>query len=629
MNNLETNTDNDKNNNNSDSDQSIRDNLRYIEHEPRLHQQEHDHRTYMHTDRENEITAEEESEINAVSLRQLKIHKPIKLDHNISCPVTGKSTSRSLNPTGWWKMLSNYPNEQWRYRLVHDIIYGVDVGFTATRNTTMKSRNPNADQREAAAIEEDIKKELTAGRVIGPFASAPWKYYRSSPVLTVAKKGNPGKRRIVHHLSHPRGNSVNDHIIEWPCILSRFTNAIKMVCKLGKGCHMAKLDIKSAYRLIPIRPADWPLLGFSWNNAFYFHTTLPFGLKSSCHLWERYSTAAQWIVKHILLIPMVIHYVDDYFLTSASAAECQDNMNRIQLLFTELGLTIATEKTVGPTKKLVFLGILIDTQNMTMSLDTERISSIQQLLMEWTNKKTCSLRELQSLIGTLLWAANVVAHGRTFIQFLRAAELKHNEINNINDKNAIELNDDCRSDIRWWQSFMTEWNGISLLWEEEWLADTDQLQPHTDACNIGYGAVCGTQWFHSRWTKEQQEMSEDGTISRDSMPFKELYALVTAATTWAYQWHRKRITFRTDCEPVVMAINKGSCRSRMMMQLIRSLHYTAATHHFKYRAIHIAGVNNTIADELSRVLSYEQLSHPCRRSIDPLPVIQQLPNIHI
>ena len=387
-------------------------------------------------------------------------------------------------------MLSEYPNKEWSYRLVHDIIYGVDIGYTASRKITMRCRNPNANAQEKTTIEEDIKKEMAADRIIGPFATAPFENYRSSPVLTVAKKGNPGKLRIVHHLSHPRGNSVNDHIIKWPCMLSRFTNAVKMVCRLGKGCYMGKLDIKSAYRLIPIRPTDWSLLGFSWNNEYYFHTTLPFGMRSSCHIWERYSTAAQWIVKHVLLIPMVLHYVDDYFLASISASECRSNMDQIQGLFNELGLTIATEKTVGPVTKLIFLGISIDTIEMTMSLDKDRTSTIQQLLFEWIKKNTCSFHALQSLIGTLLWAANVVAHGRTFIQYLRGLELKHRGIKEIHDETAIDIDDDCRSDIRWWQLFMNEWNGISLLWDEEWLDDKDQLQPHTDACNTGYGAVC-------------------------------------------------------------------------------------------------------------------------------------------
>ena len=200
-----------------------------------------------------------------------------------------------------------------------------------------------------------------------------------------------------------------------------------MVCKLGKGCHMAKLDIKSAYRLIPIRPADWPLLGFSWNNAFYFHTTLPFGLKSSCHIWERYSTAAERIIKNELNINNIMHYVDDSFMVEATETACQEDVDKIETMFNQLGLTVAKEKTVGPTTRITFLGIQIDSVEMTIGLDSEKVSSIRTLLTEWLDRETCSLHQLLSIVGILSWAANVVAHGRTFVQHLRLLAQLHNE----------------------------------------------------------------------------------------------------------------------------------------------------------------------------------------------------------
>ena len=83
----------------------------------------------------------------------------------------------------------------------------------------------------------------------------------------------------------------------------------------------------------------------------------------------------------------------------------------------------------------------------------------------------------------------------------------------------------------------------------------------------------------------------------------------------------------TDCMPVVQALAKGASRTRRIMQLIRALHYYAARHHFIYRAEHIPGVDNDVADELSRVHDMSQLSTECRRNIDPSPVIPVLPAI--
>jgi hypothetical protein len=139
--------------------------------------------------------------------------------------------------------------------------------------------------------------------------------------------------------------------------------------------------------------------------------------------------------------------------------------------------------------------------------------------------------------------------------------------------------------------------------------------------------VCGTEWFHGRWTAEHEQLARDGGLARDSMPWKELFAIVTAASTWGHLWERKKVIFVTDCMPVVQALSKGASRTRRIMQLIRHLHHCAARHHFVYRAEHIAGVENVIADELSRVLDVSQLSTSCRRSIDRSPVIPVLPVI--
>ena len=51
--------------------------------------------------------------------------------------------------------------------------------------------------------------------------------------------------------------------------------------KLGMGALVAKLDVRSAYRLVPVHPDDRQLLGFQWQGARYADGMLPFGLQSA------------------------------------------------------------------------------------------------------------------------------------------------------------------------------------------------------------------------------------------------------------------------------------------------------------------------------------------------------------
>ena len=65
------------------------------------------------------------------------------------------------------------------------------------------------DQLQIARME--LRKECEAGRIVGRFITPPFVTFRTSPLGLVPKK-DPSDSRLIHHLSHPKGNSVNDAI---------------------------------------------------------------------------------------------------------------------------------------------------------------------------------------------------------------------------------------------------------------------------------------------------------------------------------------------------------------------------------------------------------------------------------
>ena len=64
-----------------------------------------------------------------------------------------------------------------------------------------------------------------------------------------------------------------------------------MIKQLGQGCFLAKTDIKSAFRIIPILPRDYDLLGIFWQGKYYYDRVMPMGCASSCRTFEMFSTA--------------------------------------------------------------------------------------------------------------------------------------------------------------------------------------------------------------------------------------------------------------------------------------------------------------------------------------------------
>ena len=152
-------------------------------------------------------------------------------------------------------------------------------------------------------------------------------------------------------------------------------------------------------------------------------------------------------------------------------------------------------------------------------------------------------------------------------------------------------------DLQWWRQFLSKWNGVCIVPDTNW-SPAHALSIYTDACVEGYGAVFGSHWFSCKWSvDEEQQAARD---KRDSMPFKELYALSIAAVTWGSQWKGRKILFHCDCQPIVDAWRKGDSPQPHISSLIRTLLFIAATHDFNLNVVHIAGVDNLCADLLSR-----------------------------
>ena len=57
-------------------------------------------------------------------------------------------------------------------------------------------------------------------------------------------------------------------------------DTIQGILAHGSGEQLAKLDIESTYRLVPVDPDERPLLGMWWRERLYICTALSFGLSS-------------------------------------------------------------------------------------------------------------------------------------------------------------------------------------------------------------------------------------------------------------------------------------------------------------------------------------------------------------
>ena len=90
---------------------------------------------------------------------------------------------------------------------------------------------------------------------------------------------------------------------------------IRLVSQFGRGALMAKFDVESAYRNVPIHPLERYLLGMKWRHNFYVDLALPFGLRSAPYIFNSIADLVEWILMNNHQIPDLLHYLVD-FLTA-------------------------------------------------------------------------------------------------------------------------------------------------------------------------------------------------------------------------------------------------------------------------------------------------------------------------
>ena len=452
-------------------------------------------------------------------------------------------------------------------------------------------------------IEEYLTKEMKEGRILGPFLPHTIPHIHINRFGVIPKRHQPGKWRLITDLSFPEGNSVNDAISAATCTLQYISvdQVALQAMQLGKGALLAKTDIKAAYRIVPVAPQDRIFLGMKFNELVYVDGALPFGLRSAPKLFNALADALEWCI-HKQGVDFIHHYLDDFVVAGPPDSEiCLKHLRTLERECRILGVPLAPEKTEGPSSTITLLGITIDTSKGELRLPADKLERLLQTTSEWLTRRSCTRRELESLIGVLQHACKVIRPGRAFLRraiaLLCVAKQPHHH---------IRLNNEFRSDLMWWSVFGSHWNGAALL-----------TTPHTanliivtsDASGSwGCGAWSGSAWFQLQW---------DAATALKQIAIKEMIPIIIAAAIWGHSWKGSTVQALCDNAAVVAVVNSRSSREPDLMQLLRCLFFLEAHFQFHLQSRHVPGQANTLADDLSRnrLASF----HKNFPDADPLP----------
>ena len=396
-------------------------------------------------------------------------------------------------------------------------------------------------------------------------------------------KPNSKNRRVIVDLSFPQGKFVNagsaqDIYLNTPFVLKLPTidHIVKHVKLLGKGCKIYKIDIKRAFRQVKLDLLDYDLLGLR-QDGWFLDTCLLFGFRHGSALFQRLSDAVRHMMRQRDFD--IINYIDD-ILGIELPSHVDASFDTLRSLLVHLGFEISYNKLVNPATCVNCLGILVNTENFTLSIPDEKLQEILQKCHSWRGRTHCTKRQLQSLLGSLLYVTKCVRSFRFFLNRLLHV------LRNMHDRDQTQLDIEAQRDINWLAKFLPNFNGVTIF-DHRPIAFHIEL----DACLQGFGARCGNQVYAFSIPLGYMDLN---------IVHLEMLNILGALRVWNNTWKKSRVCIACDNEAVVYVLKSGRTRDLTLAAIARNIQLQVATWDINLQVNHIAGWNNHVADLLSR-----------------------------
>lgn len=377
-----------------------------------------------------------------------------------------------------------------------------------------------------------------------------------SPLMSRAKKGSD-TRRVITDMTFPKEKSVNSFLMKNTVngvkrnhILPTVEGFVNELTNMGKGSFMSSTDVSRANKNFKSDPLDWPLLGFQWYGKYYCDVTMPFGARSSsCHM-QRVTELIVRILHEKGVVARM--YLDDIITLSPDYEKALMDFRIMQDLLKELGLPEATDKIQAPDTQIVWLGILIDSQAMSLSVPHDKLQDIKSIVRRALKCKSISKTHLQSVLGRLLYVAKCVKPARLFVSRLLEA-LRSMK------KSYVRVNSEMKKDLMWFREFCQDWNGVGLI-----PSDVPSRCFVVDASSSGIGSTDGSIIYGG-----QVAPVDDPVLNICEL---EGANVVIAIHTMLSECDRgSNIVVRSDSMSAVQIFATGRGRNRVLLDCARSL----------------------------------------------------------
>ncbi|KAL0199171.1 hypothetical protein M9458_007711, partial [Cirrhinus mrigala] len=309
------------------------------------------------------------------------------------CPTAVMSVNIPLIPLatklGAWLQLPS--PSQW---LIRTVRLGYAIQYRGVLSTSVHS------DTHAAVLHAEVAVQL-AKDAIEPVPPAEMKSGFYSPYFIVPKKSG-GLRPILDL------RALNRSLLRLPF---KMLTTKRMLTCIRHQDWFAAINLKDAYFHISILPRHRPFLRFAFEGRAYQNKVLPFGLSLSPRVLTKVPEAALsplWRMG----IRILNENLDDWLLIAHSRDVLCEHRDLVLRHLSHLGLQVNREKSkLSPVQRISFLGVELDSVNMTARLTNERAQSVLNCLNSFRHKTAVPLKTFQRLLGHMAAAAVVTPLG--------------------------------------------------------------------------------------------------------------------------------------------------------------------------------------------------------------------------
>ena len=166
------------------------------------------------------------------------------------------------------------------------------------------------------------------------------------------------------------------------------------------GDKMCKIDLKDAYFAIPLSVKSRKYVRFQWKGLLYEFCCLCFGLSPAPLVFTKLLKVPISLLRKLNV--RIIIYLDDMLLMASSLEDLLMARDTLIFILQHLGFLINIKKFYKkPTSTLEFLGVIVDSGEITLSLPKEKLLKVRTHYQEMLEKGKVTVRELIKLIGRL------------------------------------------------------------------------------------------------------------------------------------------------------------------------------------------------------------------------------------